>query len=248
MSITKSVVNIIENTSDKLGWFVIRKWRMDHLHLTKRLKRIILEYQIDCIIDVGANTGQYGKYLREEVGYNGLIISFEPDLNSFKSLEETSQADDQWVVKDYALGKKNEKMNLNIMEDSSLSSFLDPDHTETSMFENINLIKETIEVPLRRLDDVHTELKEKYKFKRIFLKIDTQGFDLDVFMGSFGCLDQIFGIQTEVSVLPIYKDMPTFGDSLELFRSKGFEVSGLYPITESRFPHAVEFDCIYLPK
>jgi FkbM family methyltransferase len=248
MSITKSILNIIEYTSGHLGWMVIRKWRMGNLLLVKRLQRIIIEYQIDCIIDVGANTGQYGKFHREEVGYSGLIISFEPDPVIFKSLEETSQADDQWVIKNYALGKKSEKRNFNIMEGSTLNSFLDPDHTETSMFENENVIRETIEVPLRRLDDVHTELKEMNNFKRIFLKLDTQGFDLDVFTGSFRCLDQVFGIQTEVSVLPIYKDMPSFDDSLKLFRSKGFEVSGLYALSESRFPHAAEFDCIYLPK
>lgn len=238
----------MEYIFDKLGLIVIPKWRMSNLLLTKRLQRIILEYQIDCIIDVGANAGQYGRFLRNEVEYKGLIISFEPDPSNFKSLDKTSQADDQWVINDYALGKQNEKMNLNIMEKSVLNSFLEPDHTYTSDFAKINLIKETIEVQVRRLDDVLAELKEIYNFKRIFLKLDTQGFDLDVFIGSFRCLDLIFGIQTEVSVLPIYKDMPTFNDSLKLFRSKGFEVSGLFAVSDSRFPHAVEFDCVYLPK
>ena len=63
-----------------------------------------------------------------------------------------------------------------------------------------------------------------------------------------GCLDLICGVQTEVSVLPIYKNMPTFDTSLQTFRASGFEVSGLYALSEERFPHAVEFDCIYLPK
>lgn len=105
-----------------------------------------------------------------------------------------------------------------------------------------------MEVPVRRLDEVLLEFKETHKFKRVFLKLDTQGFDLDVFDGSLNCINMVFGIQTEVSVLPIYKNMPTFNDSLKLFRSKGFEVSGLYAVNESRFPHAFEFDCIYLPK
>ena len=78
--------------------------------------------------------------------------------------------------------------------------------------------------------------------------MDTQGYDLEVFNGSLGCLDMIFGVQTEISVLPIYQDMPTFDDSLRLFKSKGFEVSGLYSLNENRFPYAVEFDCIYLPR
>jgi Methyltransferase FkbM domain len=82
----------------------------------------------------------------------------------------------------------------------------------------------------------------------VFLKLDTQGYDLEVFEGASGCLDQIRGVQTEISVMPIYKGMPTFENSIQVFKSKGFEVSGLYSLSESRFPYAVEFDCIYLTK
>lgn len=247
MFIKKAIKRNIKYIFDKLGLIVIPKWRIENYLLSKRLQRIILVYKIDCIFDVGANIGQYGRYLRDEVGYKGLIISFEPDPSNYKALEKASQADEQWIIKDYALGKRNEKLNFNIMESSVFNSFLDPDHTETRLYSNMNSVKEKIEVSVRRLDEVLDELNETFKFNHIFLKIDTQGFDLDVFIGSFGCLDLIRGIQTEVSVLPIYKDMPTFDESLGLFRSKGFEVSGLYSLSESRFPHAVEFDCVYVP-
>ena len=61
-------------------------------------------------------------------------------------------------------------------------------------------------------------------------------------------MNLIKAVQTEVSVLSIYENMPSFDDSLQVFRSHGYEVSGLYAVNEVRFPHAVEFDCIYLPK
>jgi len=236
----------IENVFDKLGYIVIPKWKFNISLHGKRMQRIISEYQIDCILDVGANIGQYRSFLRNEVGYSGLIISFEPDPDNFKSLKKASQSDDQWLIQDYALGKENTELSLNIMKNSLFNSFLDPDNTETNQFEKQNSIKATVEVPVKRLDGVFPLLIENYKFKRAFLKIDTQGFDLDVFEGTFGCIDRIFGIQSEVSVMQIYKNSPSFGDSLKLFRKMGFEVSAVYAVDETRFPHALEFDCIYL--
>ncbi len=243
-----TVKQCIEYVYNKLGLIIVPTWRLDYFLLSRRIKKIIEEYKIDCFIDVGANVGQYGDFLRKQVGYSGLIISFEPDPDSYESLVKASQTDDQWHIRNYALGKENTKQNLNVMRNSVFNSFLEPDKTETDLFSDENILKRKVEVTVKRLDDVMQELEEKYNFNYVFLKIDTQGNDLDVFHGSLGCISQILGIQTEVSVLPIYKNLPKFDDSLVLFRSMGFEVSGLYAINESRFPYAIEFDCVYLLK
>ena len=238
----------LEYAFDKLGLAIIAKWRLASLPLSTRMKKIIKEYQIDCVIDVGANIGQYGQFLRNEVGYSGLIISFEPDPSNFNCLKEASKHDKQWVVIDYALGKEVNKLPLNIMENSVFNSFLTPNNIETDQFKDENSVIKIEEVSIRRLDVELPELVKNYGFDHVFLKLDTQGFDLEVFEGAFGCLDKIKGVQTEVSVVPIYENMPKFGDTLTLFRSKGFEVCGIYAVSENRFPHAVEFDCLFLPK
>ena len=238
----------VEYIFDRLGLMFIPKWRFEKLLLTKRIQRIISEYQIDCMIDVGANVGQYHDFLRNYVGYAGLIISFEPDPSNFDVLVKASQSDDLWIVKGYALGKENTTSTLNIMESSVFNSFFEPNHAETNQFIMHNTIKTTTEVSVKRLDGVMPELIKKHKFSRAFLKLDTQGFDLDVFEGASNCLDMILGIQTEVAFISIYKNMPSAEQSFNAFRSKGYDVSGLYPVDESRFPYAVEFDCVYLPK
>jgi len=132
------------------------------------------------------------------------------------------------------------------MKSSVLNYFLMPDESETCLFGKENLVTRTIRIETRRPDEIILGINKDHQFKNMFLKIDTQGYDLEVFDGTSGCLNQIRGVQTEISVMPIYKNMPTFETSYKVFKSKGFEVSGLYSITESRFPHAVEFDCIYL--
>ena len=237
---------LIEHLLYQMGIIVIPKKRLNDFLLSRRMQKIIRRYKIDCVIDVGANTGQYARFLRRQVGYRGLIISFEPDPANFAKLEKVSQADEQWIIQGYALGKENAKLELNIMKNSEFNSFLDPDHSETDQCLEKNAVVSRIEVDVKTLNEVLPRFRETHEFNRVFLKLDTQGFDLDVFNGASECVDMIAGVQTEVSVLPIYKEMPSVVDSLNLFRSNGFEVSGMYAVSESRFPHALEFDCIYL--
>lgn len=242
MLLKKTIISLL----DKIGYTIIPNWQLDSFFLTKRIKKIINTYQIDCIIDVGANTGQYYEFLRKQVQYNGLIVSFEPDPENIRFLEKKNK-DKNWIIQGYALGQESTILNFNIMKQNSFNSFLQPDHSETEQFKQQNIIKKTIQVPVKRLDDILQTLQKKFVFNKIFLKIDTQGFDLQVFKGAYGLYNQIKAVQTEVSVMPIYKNAPGIEDSLKLFRKSGYEVSALYPIFESKFPHAVEFDCIYLP-
>lgn len=245
------VKRIIDYIADKIGFLFIAKWRMDSYLLVMRLKKIISEYKIDCIFDVGANVGQYRDFLRKIVEYDGLIISFEPDPKNISEMKERKKEDKKWIVMDFALGKERTILDFHIMEKSVFNSFLKPDHSKTSLYNEGNSVINKIKVEVKRIDEIIeiiADLKKQYHFENMFLKLDTQGFDLDVFEGATNCLDQIRGIQAEVSMIPIYKKMPTFEISMNVFKSKGFEVSGLYSLSEKRFPHCVEFDCIYLPK
>jgi FkbM family methyltransferase len=246
MLLKHSIKKIMRRLTGKIGIEVIPKSKLKDLQLVRRMQRIITKYQIDCIIDVGANIGQYRNFLRSDVEYRDLIISFEPDPSNVLSLKDACKFDKKWIIQDYALGKKNSGLCLNIMKNSVFNSFLEPDNSFTKQYEEDNSIIDKIHVCVKRLDEVLPELSEHYSFRNVFLKLDTQGFDLDIFEGCLGCIDMIYGVQTEASVTPIYKNMPLLSDSLKLFKSRGFDVSGLYPI-DDRFPHAHEFNCIYLP-
>ena len=57
-----------------------------------RLKKLFDTYQVDLVIDVGANTGSYGIALRD-CGYSGLIISFEPIQGAYDKLLENANGD-----------------------------------------------------------------------------------------------------------------------------------------------------------
>ena len=233
---------------NKIGILIIPRWRVHDFTLIRRMKKIVKEYKIDCIIDVGANIGQYRDAMRKFVGYKGLILSFEPDPECFKVINNNSQKDSSWEVLNFALGNKEDVLKLNIMKGSVFNSFLEPDSTGSDLFSDGNSIIKVVEVPVKRLDALLPDLMDKFNFKNVFLKLDTQGFDLQAFEGVLDEIKCIKGVQTEVSFTQLYKDAPTFDKSLKLFKENGFEVSGMYSLGEYRFPHALEHDCIYLPK
>ncbi|WGZ96169.1 MAG: FkbM family methyltransferase [Candidatus Thiothrix putei] len=231
-----------------MGYHLVAKEYTSNLLLAERLKSIIKHYSVDCIFDVGANHGQYGNFLRNVVLYDGIIVSFEPDPDVYNALLKTAFNDSKWKTYNMALGRSSGSLPFNIMKNSVFNSFLTPSSYDTDIYDEFNRISNTINVDVSTVKIMIHEIKKKYNVNRFFLKLDTQGYDLEVFHGATDCMDYIVGVQTEVSITPIYKNMPSFQESVKLFKTNGYDISGLYAVDENRFPHAHEFDCIYLPK
>jgi len=53
-----------------------------------QLRRAFDARQVDCVFDVGAFDGHHGRFLRDEVQYDGLMISFEGQPRLFARLAE----------------------------------------------------------------------------------------------------------------------------------------------------------------
>ena len=62
-----------------------------------RIKTLLEHHGIDLVLDVGANTGQFGTFLRE-LGYRGTIASFEPIPSAHDQLVQRSKNDPDWIV------------------------------------------------------------------------------------------------------------------------------------------------------
>ncbi|HAC62323.1 MAG TPA: FkbM family methyltransferase [Cyanothece sp. UBA12306] len=209
-----------------------------------RLKTILEKYQINVVLDVGANIGQFAQDLRK-LDYQGRIISFEPLSSAFEVLKEVSDNDSEWEVHQIALGKQNGEKTINIADQSVFTSFLQSNSWCEQQFgqSSVGRGKETVIV--RRLDQVLPEKIENIDQARIYLKIDTQGYDLEVFMGLGEIQTMISALQSEISVVPIYQDMPHLINSISLFEKAGFELAGMYPVNYDQSTlRVIEFDCL----
>ena len=175
---------------------LLAKW-MEKSHLMDLLERL----RINCVIDVGANWGGYARMLRR-LGYRGTIYSVEPNPVEFAKLSNLFQKDPQWKGFNIALGGENVRKSFHVADESVMSSFLVP--REAS-------VAKSLDVEMKRLDTLFPELIAPLQNPRVFLKMDTQGFDLEVVRGAEGCLGQCLGLQSELSVEPLYNGMPQIG-------------------------------------
>ncbi len=77
-----------------------------------------------------------------------------------------------------------------------------------------------------------------------YLKIDTQGFDLEVLKSGNAVARQVPVVQTEVSLRTLYSGSPSMQDSVAAFGELGFTIADLFLISTDSGHRAVEFDCI----
>jgi hypothetical protein len=76
----------------------------------------------------------------------------------------------------------------------------------------------------------------------VFLKTDTQGYDLRVLRGTGSNLANVLGVQTELNVIKLYEDAPHYLEVLEFLESNGLWLTELRPIAW-KDGFILEFDC-----
>ncbi|MDP9436000.1 MAG: FkbM family methyltransferase [Actinomycetota bacterium] len=212
--------------------------------LLQHLRDVLRRYRVDCVLDVGANRGQYRNLLRR-AGYRGRVVSFEPVPDVFAQLAAAAADDDLWEVHQVALGREDGELDMHVVP-GTLSSLLPPSAFGSARYERFQNATTMMKVPVRRLDAVLPDvLGPDLDGARILLKLDTQGFDLEAFAGASGVLDKVVALQSEVALLQIYEQMPRMQESLSVYETAGFEVTGLYPVSrEARTGRVLEYDCI----
>ncbi|MQA88780.1 MAG: FkbM family methyltransferase [Gemmatimonas sp.] len=184
------------------------------------LVRHLSDTRTSCVIDVGANCGQYGLFLRS-LGYRGEIISFEPVRESFDELLDRTLSDPGWKAFPLALGEVAGEMPINIVPRSDFNSLKEPNDLALREYQGVEPIG-TESVQVERLDRVLPDLLGAPP-RSLLLKTDTQGFDLEVLRGAGDLVTAFNGLQAEVSVTPIYKDVPSLAETLTEYASFGFE-------------------------
>jgi len=182
--------------------------------------QLIINHQISLVLDVGANTGQYAKKLRT-LGYAGRIISFEPLTREFQKLSKLSASDPKWDCKQLALGSVDESQEINIAGNSYSSSILPMlDRHVLGAPDSSYIGKETVTVS--RLDSIQSSLLREHD--RIFLKLDVQGYEMEVLKGSSDTLKQVEIIEMELSLTPLYEHSVLYEAMIEFMDGLGFDL------------------------
>lgn len=207
------------------------------------LPSFLVHHKIELVFDIGANSGQYATAIRDE-GYQGRIVSFEPLIGPYESLVKKSKNDPGWTIhKRCALGAKPGEAEINISQNSYSSSFLPMLQTHISAAPDSTYIgKSKVEViTLDSVFDIYRKSNEK-----MFLKIDTQGFETEVLDGASKNLQNIFAVQLELSIVPLYDNQDIYKYFFTFFEENGFTLWSLIPgFADAATGQLLQFDAVF---
>ena len=218
------------------------------LHEQSHLRRLFELLNIDCVFDVGANTGQYAKMIRKNVGYRGPIISFEPNPAVARILRENARGDNDWFVEEVALGASVGQAVFYVTAADQMSSLRQPQTSETDLFKAHTAVMQTIQVNVSTLEIELAKFQKTLRFRRPFLKLDSQGNDFDIAAGASASLNEFVGLQSELAIKRIYANAPSYDEALKFYQDNGFILSAFVPNNEGHFPYLIETDCIMFRK
>ena len=215
--------------------------RLDHA-----LVRVISAYEIDCVLDVGANRGQFARFLREACAWKGPIHSFEPVHSTFIELCLAMNDDPAWRGFEMALGSKSGTTKIHHFPDLPwMDSVLPPSEYGRRRIGGLDSRPDEEVVALERLDSViDTSLPSSAR--AILLKVDAQGSDLEVLRGAKGCLPRISAVLLELSAIAVYEGLPPLGVSIQEVMSLGFDPVGFFPVARDPDLRVVEFDSLFV--
>ena len=202
--------------------------------------------RIDVVLDVGANIGQYAQQIRRH-GYRRRIVSFEPVVSNHSSLAKAAARDSAWIVAPrMAIGEDDGETEVQVSTYSDMSSLLPATSEAQAAFPRAGALSAE-SVKKRKLDGLFHDYVQNDE--RSFLKLDTQGFERRVLDGAEQILPLVYGLQLELSLVPLYEGESLFDELHDWVCSLGFEpylfAPGFY---SRRIGRQLQVDCVYFRK
>lgn len=172
------------------------------------------------VVDVGCRWGFADRWL--QLGERVRLVGFEPDREECGRLAETYREAPTVTVVPLALGDARGRRRLHLTRQAGCSSFYRPDESvrtgRPTTRDELEPVGET-DVEVTTLDHW---IGERQPERIDFLKIDTQGAELDVLRGAEQTLQDVRVLEVEVEFNPLYEDMPLFADIDIWLRQHGF--------------------------
>ncbi|MEL7038529.1 MAG: FkbM family methyltransferase [Cyanobacteria bacterium J06592_8] len=186
------------------------------------IKRFYHNQEIKTIFDIGANIGQTSLFLNKHFN-NAEIFAFEPASQTFKSLCENSQHAERIKPFNLAVGSQEDELLISIRENSELNTLVRESSKNTALEKTVETVKVTT---------VDTFCQQQKIEKIDLLKMDVQGFELEVLKGAESYLKNnlVSFIYSEVSFEKANKECQEFGELHDFLRKNNFRFSGFYEL------------------
>lgn len=210
---------------------------------TEQLVTSLNHFNINYVIDIGANVGQFSVEILDN-GFKGEIISFEPLTSAYSELVKNSKKYNNWTIyPKSAIGNTDGEIEINISNNSVSSSILNIskkhiDASNESRYIGIEKVR------IHKLDSLFS--KEQLKEKNIFIKIDTQGFEWQVLEGASNILEDTKGLLCELSFDKLYEGQHLWQEIITKLEQYNFKLWSLqYGLTDKTTGQTLQCDAIF---
>ncbi len=229
----------LHQTLQRFGFDVV-PYDGRYFHRKKRIE-IMRHGEVGIVVDVGANEGQFAQDIRGD-GWRGRIVSVEPLPNAYAALATKATRDPLWTTVNVAAGAGKAAATLNVARNSVSSGLLKMSDRHTTAAPQSGYV-DSVEVVVDTIDSLVAELQLT---ERLYLKIDTQGYELEVLRGASSVLEQCSAIELELSLSELYDQQPLMPDVVRWLLDRGFVAITLWPSFVTAEGDLLQMDGIFV--
>jgi FkbM family methyltransferase len=206
------------------------------------LRRAVLlrDRQIGLVVDGGAHKGEYAEGLRR-LGYSGRMLSIEPLPGPFEHLQRAAAADRKWQCVNAALGIACGETTFYENSITQVSSLLPATGVvNTQGWKNAR----PLVVELRTVDS----LLEGISWEGgLYIKLDVQGYEMQVLSGAGNAVRCASAIELELSTVELYQGSVLFADAAWQLQQLGFSLFSTEPaLVDYQSARVLQLDCIFV--
>lgn len=223
--------NFARTVASVLGYDLVRKSKAlrSSFSFEANLFRLLSNHDFDCVIDVGANVGNFSQLCLKKIN-NSPVYSFEPAKDIADGLALKAKGNPRWFIVPSALGDENGQALLHISSHESVFNSLNSANPDfLSVFQGLESNRDQM-VSVLTLDTFCRD-NDLGSYRDILLKIDTQGHDFKVLRGATETLKQARAVIVELPFQNIYDSRESYRDILDFMAEAGFKVYGLSTIS-----------------
>ncbi len=203
-------------------------------------RAVIRDLALASSVDVGANVGQFSLLVRNEHP-KAKIIAFEPLAGPAVVYKKLFADDPQVEFHQVALGPKAETLDMHVSQSIDSSSLLPISDLQEERFPGTKEAgRESVTVaPM-------SDFISKEQLRRpALLKIDVQGFELEVLKSAESLLPHFRWVYVEASFLPLYEGQALADEVIAYLQARDFKLTGLYSPSYDKKGQAVQADFLF---
>lgn len=203
-------------------------------------QHVLSDLQAGSLLDVGANCGQFAISARV-ANSKTKVVSFEPLARPAKLFEKVFDGSDDIDLRTTALGSQTGTQQIHVSLSDDSSSLLRIGSLQVEEFPGTDLA-EIQEVAVSTLD------KELFGMDLpgpVLLKLDVQGFELEVLRGGGDTLARTDFVYCEVSFLEFYEGQPLAVDVMKFLSDAGFTLMRIGQVTRARRGQVLQADLLF---